>query len=64
MNISIAEKKITLVYKQSRLSYAQAELKNLSNIHGAIIQELTEAHESNLRCIDYIKSVLDSMGKS
>lgn len=69
MNLILADKKITLVYKQSRLTYAQekglpSELKNLCDEHDAITQELTTSHENNLRCIDYISSVLDNLGLS
>ncbi len=68
MNL-VADKKITLIYKHSRLAYAQdkaipSELKNLANENDTITQKLTESHESNLRCIDHISSVLDSLGLS
>ena len=69
MKFKIADKKITLVYKQSRLAYAQdrarpSELKNLANSQDVITQELSEAHESNLRCIDNISNILDNLGLS
>jgi len=70
MNIvSVADKKITLIYKLSRLAYAQdkgtpSELKNLANEQDTITRELTESHESNLRCMDHISSVLRKQGLS
>lgn len=62
----ISSKKMIVVFKHSRLSYAlekgsPKEQESLSDKNDPITRELTIAHEKNLQSIEEIKSILDDL---
>lgn len=65
-SVDISNRKVVVVYKHSRLSYAmergsQKDKKSLQNRTDKITQELVTSHENNLRSIESIKNILNDL---
>jgi NAD+ kinase len=62
----IKGKKVLVIFKRSRFSYAMErgslkEKNSLADLDDPITKELLHAHQRNLKCIDEVKSVLEKL---